>query len=60
MERLNTLRMQYEETKKILAFPVSIEEFRCLCHYRNKICGEAQMLAQSLNIQGRFWFNTAE
>ena len=60
MERLNALRMKYEETKKILALPVSIAEFRRLFEYRAKICREAHTLAESLNILGRFWFNAAE
>jgi len=59
MERLNTLRQEFEQTKQRLEFPFSFEDFDQLNQHREAILREAQALAKRLNLQGRFWFSAA-
>lgn len=57
MERLNDLQRQYEEIKKNLIWPFSIEEFVQLRDRRKAICLEARTVAEKLHLPGLFWFN---
>jgi hypothetical protein len=59
MERLNTLRQEFEESKKKLEYPFDIKDLYRLKDRRIEILREAQVLAESLNLPGTFWFNTA-
>jgi len=60
MDRLKELRKQYQEAGKGLAFPLSIEDRRELAERRQAILREAQLLAETLNFQGTFWFNSKD
>jgi hypothetical protein len=57
MKRLNQLRQEYEQTKKVLNFPFDITERQRQVERRNAILIEARALARSLNITGEHWFN---
>jgi hypothetical protein len=60
MERLNELRLEFEQTKTVLNFPFSIEERQLQVERRRAILVEARALAESLNLTGEHWFNTRE
>jgi hypothetical protein len=60
MERLKQLRQEYEQTKKALNFPFSVEERQQHVERRKAILIEARALAASLNLTGEHWFNTQE
>ena len=60
MERLNQLRHEYEQTKRVLNFPFSIEERQRQVERRAAILTEARALAASLSITGEHWFNAEE
>jgi hypothetical protein len=59
MERLNTLRQEFEQASRHLEFPFSFEDFDQLKERREAIRREAQSLAKRLNLMGPFWFNAA-
>lgn len=59
MERLNTLRHEFEETNNKLEYPFDIKDLCGLRKRRKEILREAQALAKSLNLPGTFWFYTA-
>jgi hypothetical protein len=60
MERLIQLRHEFEQTKRVLNFPFSIEERRRQIERRTAILMEARALATSLCITGVHWFNAEE
>ena len=60
MERLNQLRKEYEQTKRVLNFPLDIAERQRQIERRTAILIEARALAASLSITGEHWFNAEE
>jgi hypothetical protein len=58
MERLNSLRREFEQTIRLLEFPFSFEDFDQLKERRDAIRREARALATKLNLAGPFWFDT--
>ena len=60
MERLNQLRHDFEQTKRVLNFPFTIEERQRQVERRAAILMEARALAASLSITGEHWFNAEE
>jgi hypothetical protein len=60
MERLIQLRHEFEQTKRVLNFPFSIEERQRQVERRAAILMEARALAASLSITGEHWFNAEE
>ena len=60
MERLNQLRKEYEQTKRVLNFPFDIAERQRQVERRIVILTEARTLAASLGITGEHWFNAKE
>ena len=60
MERLLQLRREYEENKKYLTFPLSLQERQLLTQRHNEILAEARTIAESLNMAGEHWFHAEE
>lgn len=58
MDRLNSLRREFEQTMRLLEFPFSFEDFDQLKERREAIRREAKALAKILNLAGPFWFDT--
>jgi hypothetical protein len=55
MEQLTHLQREYLETKKCLAFALSIDELNQLTERRRIIRAEAKALAKTLNIPQPGW-----
>ena len=57
MDHLNRLQNQFEEIKKNLCFPLTIEDRQNLIQRRAAILSEAKGVAESLKLSGEHWFN---
>lgn len=58
MERLNSLRREFEQAIRFLEFPFSFEDFDQLKERRDAILREAKALAKKLSLPRPLWFDT--
>jgi hypothetical protein len=60
MERLDLLQIQYEETRRNLSFPFSLEDRYELRERGRAILAEAQALAETMDIPPPRWFDAED